>query len=200
MSSLVSPIMLSLVKQALLPGFATALSLVLFAPFVSFVSPDALAQTEAIPFTHEKTVTLPSGKTVAVTFREGPCKSGKGDRNRECSEADAGMWGMDGGIPRFITEVFLVSIDGREFAIPEKFYKDLTNTYHLNVFEQNARIIIELKGGDAAGAYTARFTLGGMCGFERKICGEVCREIWERTTWYNSFAYEAVPGCVSGIQ
>lgn len=137
---------------------------------------------------------LPSGKQVAVTFRERPCKNG------ECGEADAGMWGMDGGIPRFVTEAFLVSIDGKKFIVPEKFYKDFTNTYQLKIFEQIGRVVIELKGGDAAGAYTARFTLGGMCGFERKICGEACREIWERTTWYNSFAYEAVAGCESGIQ
>ena len=110
------------------------------------------------------------------------------------------MWGMDGGIPRFVTEFFLVYIDGNKFVIPEKFYKDFTNSYQLKVFEQTGHVVIELKGGNAAGAYTARFTLGGMCGFERKICGEVCREIWERTTWYSSFAYEAVPGCESGIQ
>ncbi len=185
--------MSNLVKQTLL-GFSVVLP---FGLFGSFVPLDALAETEAIPFIHERTYLLPSSKKVAVKFRERSCNSGK---SRECTEADAGLWGMDGGIPRFITEVFLVFIDGREFVIPEKFYKDLTNTYHLNVFEQKARIIIELKGGDAAGAYTARFTLGGLCGFERKICGEVCKEIWERTTWYNSFAYEAAPGCASGIQ
>jgi hypothetical protein len=185
--------MLSLLK-ILRPGFAVTL---LFVPLVPFVHLDALAQTEAVPFMHEKTYLLPSGKRVAVKFREHPCRSGGAG---ECSEADAGMWGMDGGMPRLITDVFQVSIDGKEFVIPEKFYKDLTNTYHLKVFEQKARIIIELKGGEAAGAYTARFTLGGMCGFERKVCGEVCKEIWERTTWYNSFAYEAEPGCESGVQ
>lgn len=187
--------MLSLLK-ILRPGFAITL---LFVPLVPLAHLDALAQTkaEATPFMHEKTYLLPSGKRIAVTFRERPCESGG---SGGCSEADAGMWGTDGGVPRFITEVFLVSIDGRKFVIPEKFYKDLTNTYHLNVFEQKARVIIELKGGEAAGAYTARFTLGGMCGFERKVCGEVCGEIWERTTWYNSFAYEAEAGCESGIQ
>lgn len=165
-----------------------------FAVTLFFASLGALAQTEAIPFAHEKISMLPSGKKVAVSFRERPCKSG------ECHEADAGMWGMDGGIPRFITEVFLVSIDGNKFVIPAKFYKDITNTHQVSVFEQKSRVIIELKGGEAAGAYTARFTLGGMCGFERKICGEVCREIWEQTTWYNSFTYEADPQCKSGIQ
>ncbi|MEO8767906.1 MAG: hypothetical protein ABI363_06155 [Nitrosospira sp.] len=180
--------MLSLLKLTLLPGLAFALLLVLLVPL------GALAQTGAIPFVHERISMLPSGKQVAVTFRERPCKNG------ECGEADAGMWGMDGGIPRFVTEAFLVSIDGKKFIVPEKFYKDFTNTYQLKIFEQIGRVVIELKGGDAAGAYTARFTLGGMCGFERKICGEACREIWERTTWYNSFAYEAVAGCESGIQ
>ena len=176
--------MLSLLK-ILLPGFAAVLL---------FLSPGALAQMEAIPFVHEKTTVLSSGKRVAVSFRERSCKSG------ECREADAGMWGMDGGTPRFITEVFLVSIDGKEFVIPRKFYQDLTNTYQLRIFEQNARVVITLKGGEAAGAYTARFKLGGMCGFEREVCAEVCKEIWERTTWYNAFAYEADPRCKSGIQ
>ncbi|SCX86320.1 hypothetical protein SAMN05216420_101139 [Nitrosospira sp. Nl5] len=187
--------MLSLLK-ILRSGFAVIL---IFVPLVLFMHLDAFAQTkaEAIPFMHEKTYLLPSGKSVAIKFRERPCESAG---SRGCSEADAGTWGTDGGVPRFLTEVFLVSIDGREFVIPEKFYKDLTNTYHLNAFEQKTRVIIELKGGEAAGAYTARFTLGGTCGFERKVCGEVCGEIWERTTWYNAFAYEAEAGCESGIQ
>ena len=118
----------------------------------------------------------------------------------ECSEVDSGVWGIDGGVPRFITEVFRVHIDGREFIIPQKFYKDLTNTYFLNVLEQDGKVVAELKGGEAAGAYTARFVLGGMCGFERKICGEVCSEIWEHTTWYNSFAYDLDRECRSAIK
>jgi hypothetical protein len=154
----------------------------------------AFAETEAIPFVHEKTYTLPSGKNVAVKLRERQCKAG------ECREADAGMWGMDGGIPRVVTEAFVVVIDGTQFLIPEKFHKDLTNTHYVNVYEQEGRVVIELKGGDAAGAYTGHFVLGGGCGFERKICGEVCKEIWERTTWYNSFAYDHDPRCESGIQ
>ena len=148
----------------------------------------------AIPYVHEKTHVLPSGKKVDVNLRERRCKNG------ECREVDGGMWGMDSGIPRVITETLRVRIAGRPFPIPEKFYKDFTNTHAVNVSEDKERIILELKGGDGAGAYTARFVLGGMCGFERRICGEVCEEIWERTTWYNSFAYETDPLCKSGIQ
>ena len=179
-----------------MPGHVNCLKILLlgFVVTLSLASSRGLAQTETLPFVHEKISVLPSGKRVAVSFRERPCKSGG------CRDADAGMWGMDGGIPRFITEVFLVSIDGREFVIPRKFYQDLTNTYQLRIFEQNARVVIELKGGEAAGAYTASFKLGGMCGFEREVCAEVCKEIWERTTWYNAFAYEADPRCESGIQ
>ncbi|MEP6605448.1 MAG: hypothetical protein ABJA60_04945 [Nitrosospira sp.] len=173
---------MSSLLKILLIGFAVTLHL------------DALAQTKAIPFVHEKTSVLPSGKKVAVTFKERACKSD------ECREVDAGIWGMDGGIPRFVTEVFIVSINGNKFVIPEKFYKDFTNTNRLNIFEQKSRVVIELKGGEGAGAYTARFMLGGMCGFERNVCGEICNEIWERTTWHNSFAYEADPQCKSGIQ
>jgi len=160
----------------------------------TFVLFSIWTHTEAAPFRHEKSYTLPSGKRVAAVFRERPCKPG------ECSEADSGVWGTDGGIPLFVTEVFRVHIDGREFIIPRKFYKDLTNTYFLDVLEQNGKVVVELKGGEAAGAYTARFVLGGMCGFERKICGEVCSEIWEQTTWYNSFAYDLDRECRSGIK
>ncbi len=167
---------------------------ILFIGFAVTLHLDTLAQTEAIPFVHEKISVLPSGKKVAVTFKERACKSD------ECREVDAGIWGMDGGIPRFVTEVFIVSIDGNKFVVPEKFYKDFTNTNRLNIFEQKSRVVIELKGGEGAGAYTAHFMLGGMCGFERNVCGEICNEIWERTTWYNSFAYEADPQCKSGIR
>lgn len=160
----------------------------------SLCTPCALAQAEGIPFAYDKTYILPSGKKIAVTLRERQC------RVDECREVDAGMWGMDGGIPRVITETFAVFIDGEQFLIPEKFYKDLTNTHYVNVYEQKGSVVIELKGGDAAGAYTGQFIVGGGCGFERKICGEVCTEIWERTTWYNSFAYDRDPQCKSGIQ
>lgn len=160
-------------------------------PLVTF---NGFAQKEAIPFVHDKTYMLPSGKKVSVTFKERLCKSG------ECGAADGGTWGTDENVPRLITEIFLVSIDGRKFIIPEKFYKDLTNTHYLNVRESRARVVIELKGGESAGAYTAYFKLGGMCGFEREVCGEVCGEIWEKTIWYNSFAYTLDPKCQSGIQ
>ena len=178
-------LMLSLLKTFAL-GFSV------LAPFGALAG--ALTQTNAVPFLHHETYTLPSGKKVAVKFRERRCAPG------ECREVDAGVWGMDGGIPRFVTEIFSVVIDGKEFAIPEKFYKDLTNTTQLAVSEMNAQVIVELQGGDGAAAYKARFILGRMCGFERKICGEICNEIWERSVWHNSFAYESDPFCKSGIQ
>jgi hypothetical protein len=165
-----------------------ALGFAVLAPF------GALAQADQAPFIHDESYMLPSGKKVAVKFRERRCTRG------ECREVDAGVWGMDGGILRLVTEIFSVVIDGREFPIPEKFYKDLTNTTHLAVSEMNAQVIVELQGGDGAAAYKARFMLGGMCGFERKICGEICNEIWERSVWYSSFAYESDPFCKSGIQ
>ena len=160
----------------------------------SFGSMSAFARTDAVPFVYEKSMLLPSGKNVKITFRERRCHSD------ECQAVDASMWGVDGGIPRFITKIFLVFIEGQAFIIPKKFYTDLTNIYQLSVFEQDARVVIELKGGDAAGAYTARFMLGGMCGFERIVCGEMCQEIWEKSTWYNSFTYWSDAQCKSGIQ
>jgi hypothetical protein len=184
--------MFGLLKRSNL-RYSTSYKVLLF--ILSFIPSSSVVatQTEASPFVHEKTYTLPSGKKVAVTFRERGCL------DTECREADAGMWGTDGGIQSFVTDTFLVFIDSRQFLIPEKFYKDLTNTHSVNVSEQEERVLIELKGGDAAGAYTGRFLLGGMCGFERKICGEICGEIWEKSIWYNSFAYDSDPRCQSGI-
>lgn len=171
-------------KTFLLHFIVTALASI---PFHGF------AQKEAIPFVHDKTYVLPSGKKVAITFKERSCSG-------ECGAADGGTWGTDENAPRFVAETFLVSVDGKKFIIPEKFYKDLTNTHYLSVQETQGRVVIKLKGGDSAGAYTAHFKLGGMCGFEREVCGEVCREIWEKTIWYNSFAYAFDPNCESGIQ
>jgi hypothetical protein len=183
--------MFGLLKRSTFHYSASHLALLITLPFVP--SSSVLAtQTEARPFVHQKTYSLPSGKKVAVTFQERRCNHG------ECGEADAETWGTDGA-PRFVTDTFIVFIDGQQFLIPEKFYKDLTNTYSVDVSEQGGRVLIELKGGDAAGAYTGRFLLGGMCGFERKICGEICSEIWERSIWYNSFAYDSDPLCKSGI-
>lgn len=161
---------------------------------IAFVFFSIEACAEAVPFLQEKTYRLPSGKRVATVFGERWCRPG------ECGVADSGVWGVDGGIPRFITAVFRIDIDGRAFSIPEKFYKDLTNTYFLDVLEQNGKVVVELRGGEAAGAYTAHFILGGMCGFERRVCGEACSEIWEQTTWHNSFAYDLELECRSGIK
>ncbi|SES77101.1 hypothetical protein SAMN05216412_101519 [Nitrosospira multiformis] len=184
--TMVSPLKRSVLRFTLFSAALIGLSF--------FASDTVLAQKEALPFQHEKNHALPSGKKVGVIFREHKCKSG------ECRETDGGMWGMDSGVPRFVTETFLVFIDGQRFHIPEKFYRDLTNTRSLHVSEQNDRVVIELKGGDAAGAYTAHFRLGGMCGFERKICGEICSEVWEHSTWYNAFAYDWDPRCEGGIE
>jgi len=158
------------------------------------VSPQvALSQTEAVPFIHEKLYALPSGKKVAVQFRERACMPNEG------REVDESVWGMNDGVRRLVTAVLRVSINGKEFAFPQKFYRDLANTHRVNVTERQGRVIVELKGGEAAGKYSARFLLGGSCGFERHVCGEVCTEIWERTTWQNSFIYEAEPKCRSDI-
>ncbi len=172
----------------------TLTTLTTLAALASILFTGSAGAAESASFRHEKTYLLPSGKSISVVFKERQCRRG------ECNETDSGVWGIDGGVRRVITQVFRVTIDGKEFAIPEKFHRDLTNTRHLDVFEQDGRIVVELKGGQAAGAYTAYFLLGGMCGFERKVCGEVCNEIWEQTVWYNSFAYDFDPHCKSGIQ
>src|SRR5688500_17516852 len=116
-----------------------------FLAFGIFASSHSIAQTHTVPFVHDRTYLLPSGREVAVTFRERACESGN------CKETNGDAWGIDEGAPRGVADAFLVFIDGRQFAIPGKFYKDLTNTHSLKVLERNGRILIELKGGDAAG-------------------------------------------------
>jgi len=81
-----------------------ALGFAVLAPF------GALAQADQAPFIHDESYMLPSGKKVAVKFRERRCTRG------ECREVDAGVWGMDGGILRLVTEIFSVVIDGRASA------------------------------------------------------------------------------------
>jgi hypothetical protein len=162
--------------------------------FFTLLSPLVMAQAQTQPFSYEKTSSLPSGRIVSVLLRERICDPA------ECRKVDGSIWGVDSGKARFMTEEFRVSINGKDFPIPEKFYRDLTNTFRINVSEDKGQVVVELKGGEVAGAYTARFLLGNACGFERRVCGEVCGEIWERTTWHNSFIYESESKCKSGIK
>jgi hypothetical protein len=151
-------------------------------------------KTPLPPFVVNKLFKMPSGRSVHVEYRERDC------RPDECHAVDAGMWGMDGGVPKFVTTMLRVSVDKVEFPIPKKFYSDITNIRRLSVSEENGRTILSLVGGGAAGATFVKYILGGACGFERQVCGEVCSDVWERTTWHNSFNYADQAQCVSTVQ
>lgn len=161
------------------------------------VAPGARAQAgpepRAAPFVAERTQTLPSGRRLAIVWRERRCRSG------ECEVDDGGLWGVDGDVPEFVTDLFRVTLDGRELPVPRKFYRDLTNTRSLVVEERQRRVTVAVRGGAAAGAFQARFTFDG-CGFERVVCGEVCSEVEERSRWRSSFVYADQPGCRSGLR
>jgi hypothetical protein len=146
------------------------------------------------PFVLDKTFLTPAGRSVHVAVQERLCQP------NECSEVDASMWGMDGGVPKFVTTRFEVAIDGVPISIPRKFYVDLTYIHRISISEDSGRVVLGVSGGGAAGYFYARFILGGACGFERQVCGETCDDIWERSTWRNSFIYEKLPQCVGTIQ
>ena len=151
-------------------------------------------KTPLPPFAVNRVFTMPSGRSVHVEYKERNCQPD------ECKAVDAGMWGMDGGVPHFVTTMLRVSIDKVEFPIPKKLYSDITNIRRLSVSEEDGRIILSLVGGGAAGATSVKYILGGVCGLERQVCGEVCSDVWERTTWHNSFNYTEQPQCVSTVQ
>jgi hypothetical protein len=153
----------------------------------------ACAQTTPpAPFVHDQSYLLPSGAKVSVTLRERNCNF------NECKSGDAGTWGLESGKPLVVTDLLSVSINGRSFEIPKKFYSDFVYSREVNVSEAQGKVVLEIKGGEPAAPFSVKFTLGGACGFERLACGAACDKASDRVVWRSKELYSDDAVCKAG--
>jgi hypothetical protein len=69
-------------------------------------------------------------------------------------------WGVDGGTPRRVTVELAFRIGRAEVTIPRHAYSDLGDPIipnGISVMQRRKDIYLYLRGGDAAGSYTAKF-------------------------------------------
>ena len=98
-----------------------------------------------------------------------------------------GMWGIDGGIPHSRIDILKVKIDGEDVLLPHKYFSDLCNISKVVVFEAEGNLKISIKGGDAAGSFTAEYLISNHTLQERIVrLGEFPDEVWEKIIFHNT--------------
>ena len=76
-------------------------------------------------------------------------------KNSDSKENDGSFWGIKGGFPITIVDVFKVYINDVAVFIPWKFYADIAHVNRAEIMESNDVFTLTLEGGDAAAGYTA---------------------------------------------
>ena len=74
------------------------------------------------------------------------------------------FWGRDELTPGYLIDRFYFSINGNEILIPREAISDLADInipYGVYLMQNERNVAIYLKGGDAAGAYTAKLNVVG---------------------------------------
>lgn len=108
-------------------------------------------------------------------------------------------WGNEsGGAKRFLATLTVV-IEGTTFEVPPMMINDLAEPANIAIHGQGTATSIEVKGGDGAGAYTAVFSFPS-CSVSRKVCGEMCDEIYETRLFTNRLWFDGILDCRAGIE
>jgi hypothetical protein len=93
-------------------------------------------------------------------------------------------WGTTTNKPKKLISMLSVKLDGKEFYIPFSVYSDLTNPKLASVNTNKDEFIVEIKGGDAASAYTARLYFNKNTLKRKKVShNEFPKEAWEETIY-----------------
>jgi hypothetical protein len=135
------------------------------------------------PLRFTKNGTLPSGKPFSVVISERRFVKGPG-----AQPDDGSIWGIDGGFPTNVVNEFSVLIEGKPILIPRKYLADISNLYSVDVRAEKDLVVILLKGGDAAGSFSAEYRVhlnGSLVRIIRH--GEVPDEHWEKTEFRVDF-------------
>jgi len=135
------------------------------------------------PYSAHDVGKLASGKFYDLTVNEVAYQ-----KNNQLAGADYGWWGLDGGEPDYVLGELEIKIDGKKLLLPQRFYADISQINGHKLYEKNGHVVLQLHGGDAAGAYTATFKFNRARMIERVVAhGENPDEIWEKTVFYQEF-------------
>jgi hypothetical protein len=160
-------------------------ALAVLVPLAASLMLPSLAGAEAVPFSFSKSGKLKSGRPFSVKIAESPYIQ----RENEPSD-DGSRWGIDGGFPRTSVATFSVDLGGTPVYIPRKLYRDLSYVNRVEVSEEEGHLVIDVRGGDAAGSYRARFLFRDF-EIERMVRGgEFPTSVWERTVYHNSLSVD----------
>jgi hypothetical protein len=147
----------------------TIILLVILATAV-YASPDA-------PFQFERKGTLPSGVRYELKVTEGPYRP-----YPQLPSDDCGMWGVDCGSPRYSVQDLTLKLNDKKVHFPHKFVDDLSHVRSVEIKDDKNGMRILLRGGDAAGSYSAEFLVRKLRLVERIVRhGEFPDEVWEKT-------------------
>ena len=129
------------------------------------------------PFQFEKRGTLPSGVRYELKIIEGQFLP-----SPQVPADDCGMWGVDCGNPKYSVQNLTLKLNDKKVHFPHKFVADLSNVRSVEIKDDKSGIKIFLRGGDAAGSFTAEFIVRKLRLTERIVRhGEFPDEIWEKT-------------------
>jgi len=94
-------------------------------------------------------------------------------------------WGGDeSSIPKRFVTAIEVKVGSERLIVPFSAYSDLGNPYQASLEKMKRGFKIILKGGDAAGSYTAELVFSKVNIQRRKVThGEFPDEVWQETTY-----------------
>ena len=133
------------------------------------------------PFVFREAGKLPSGATYKIEMHEVLYK-----HTDEKRPDDGSLWGLDGGYPRTILRNFSLQINGKDVWLPWKLHSDICHIYRVRVRESNGYVLVDIRGGNAAGSYDATYKFNGHRLMERIVrVGEFPEQVWEKTVLHN---------------
>ena len=95
-----------------------------------------------------------------------------------------GYWGANGRFPATHVNKLSLRIDGESVRVPLKVYSDLGNLTFAEVKENEAAIVLVVKGGDAASAYYATYVFYDKQLRKRTVrSSEQPGQVWEKTSF-----------------
>jgi hypothetical protein len=159
------------VKESKMKNIAIIFSLILLAVNVSAKEPIVIQKSGKLKSGHSYSI-----KIIEKNFIKKP----------DSKEDDGSVWGIDGGFPSTVVDIFKVEINNVAVVIPWKFYADITNVREAGIIESADVLILTVEGGDAAGSYTAEYSIKDNRLIERIVrVGEFPVEVWEKTILHN---------------
>ena len=122
---------------------------------------------------------LPSGKVYRLDISETRLEVNQSGQNDE-----SGYWGANGKFPATQVSQLSLSIDEELIIIPSKVYTDLGNLTFAEVKENEAAIVLVLKGGKAEAAYYSTYVFYDKQLRKRTVrSSEQPGQVWEKTSF-----------------